>query len=81
MQSQNEMKLLTIQEVADIMRISVSTVRRRVTDARKGKSSFVLPIHGKGKKCLWRADTVLMWNEEVAEVHHCPKNTSNKEAE
>ena len=73
------MQLLNIQDVADVMRISVSTVRRRVTDARKGKSSFVLPIHGKGKKCMWRADAVLMWNEDVPEVPHCSESASVKD--
>jgi len=70
MQSQNEMKLLSITQLSNAMSLSVSTVRRRVTAARKGKSTFPLPIHGKGKKCLWRADDVLTWNEEAAVVPH-----------
>ena len=57
------MSLLTIQEVSQITRCSVSTIRRRISDARAGKSSFPLPIHGDKKRGLWRADDIELWNE------------------
>ena len=57
------MTLLTIEEVSSITRCSVSTVRRRIADARKGLSTFPLSIHGDRKRGLWRLDDIELWNE------------------
>ena len=57
------MKLLTIEEVASITRCSVSTIRRRIAETRRGQSTFPLPIHGFHKRGLWRQDDIELWQE------------------
>jgi len=66
------MKLVNIQEVSSITRCSISTIRRRIADSRKGLSTFPLPIHGGRKKGLWRQDDVLMWNEALPDTPKVP---------
>ena len=61
-------KLLTLNEVSEIMQISPSTIKRRVKLAREGKSSFPVPIFKKGMKCLWVADEIMSWKEDMPEV-------------
>lgn len=62
------MRLLTIDEVAQSMRCSVSTIRRRLNAAREGKSTFPLPIHGDNKRGLWREEDVETWQESKPEL-------------
>jgi len=57
------MDLLNIEEVASFMRCSSSTIRRRIAEARKGNSTFPLPIHGDRKRGLWRKDDIEIWSE------------------
>lgn len=81
MQSKSEMKLLTVQEVANVFRVSISTIRRRVASARNGASKFPMPIFQKGHTLRFMADEITEYRENVPEIPHCPNNTSNKEAE
>ena len=69
------MKLVNIQEVADLMCSSVSTIRRRISDARKGLSTFPQPIFGSKKKALWRQDDILTWNEALPDTPNVPYET------
>jgi len=69
------MKLVNIGEVADLMRSSVSTIRRRLAAARSGESSFPLPIFGNKKKALWRQDDILTWNESLPDTPNVPNDT------
>jgi predicted DNA-binding transcriptional regulator AlpA len=69
------MNLVNIKEAASIMRCSVSTIDRRTADARAGKSSFPLPIHGNRKRRLWRKDDIEMWNEALPDIPNVPCET------
>jgi len=65
------MTLLNICEVAKYMRCSVNTIRRRIADARKGESTFPLPIHGSRKRGLWRQEDIELWSEAPPPDAHC----------
>jgi predicted DNA-binding transcriptional regulator AlpA len=57
-------QFLRIQEVAELLRCSVPTIRRRLADARCGKSRFPLPITKPFGHALWRADDILSYTEQ-----------------
>jgi predicted DNA-binding transcriptional regulator AlpA len=69
------MKLVNIEDVAILMGCSVPTIRRRMADARAGKSSFPLPIHGSRKRGLWRKDDIEMWSEASPDTPSVPCET------
>jgi predicted DNA-binding transcriptional regulator AlpA len=71
--------LLTLKEVCSVMKISPSTIKRRVNDAREGKSSFPLPIHGKGKKGLWVAEEINGWKEIPPNVPNIKSPAAQKQ--
>jgi hypothetical protein len=52
-------KIMTIDELALALRLGVSTVRRKISDCRKGKIDFVLPISPPGCKCRFRESDVI----------------------
>ena len=64
------MDVFNTKQVCYFMKISPSTVSRRVAESRKGNSTFPLPIHGSHKKRLWRAEDIISWSEEESTVHH-----------
>jgi excisionase family DNA binding protein len=45
--------LLTVQEVAQFYGVSTQTIRRRLKEAKTGKSRFPRPIFGFGRKALF----------------------------
>jgi predicted DNA-binding transcriptional regulator AlpA len=45
--------LLTLQEVAQFYGLSVQSIRRRLQEAKSGKSRFPRPIFGFGRKALF----------------------------
>jgi predicted DNA-binding transcriptional regulator AlpA len=54
---------LKIEEVAELLRCSVVTIRRRLAAARLGKNRFPLPITKSHEHALWRADDILEYTE------------------
>jgi hypothetical protein len=52
-------KIMTIDELALALRLGVSTVRRKISECRKGKTNFVLPISPPGCKCRFRESDVI----------------------
>jgi predicted DNA-binding transcriptional regulator AlpA len=62
--SQN--KILLINEVAERLRVSTSTVNRWLGLARKGESTFPLPISATGGKGRWLAESIDRWLESQA---------------
>jgi hypothetical protein len=56
-------QFLKIDEVAELLRCSVATIRRRLAKARQGKSKFPLPITKPMEHALWRVDEILNYTE------------------
>jgi hypothetical protein len=56
-------QFLKIDEVAELLRCSVITIRRRLSSARCGKSKFPLPITKSHEQALWRVDDILNYTE------------------
>ena len=54
-------EILLINEVAERLRVSQSTVRRWLEQARKGESTFPLPISAIGGKGRWLAESIDQW--------------------
>ena len=57
------MTWLNIEQVSDYLRCSISTVRRRIRAARKGKSNFPLPRDGNHNRGMWRLEDIEAWQE------------------
>lgn len=53
-----ENKILLISEVAELLRVSQSTVNRWLGQSRKGIGKFPLPISAAGGKCRWTRDSI-----------------------
>lgn len=53
-----EQKVMLIDEVAAATRWSVSTVRRKSSERRKGRGDFPLPISPPGCMCKWLASDI-----------------------
>ena len=65
-------KLLNIQEVADELQVSVSTIRRRIAESRKGLSTFPASVFGQNRKGLWRKEDIEIWCENTPSVPNVP---------
>jgi predicted DNA-binding transcriptional regulator AlpA len=57
------MNLLNISEVAEMLRCSVATIRRRLAEARRGERRFPLPVNKWKEHNLWRAVDIENWTE------------------
>jgi len=53
-----EQRVLLIDEVAILLRISTTTVRRHLAQRRRGIGLFPLPISAQGGKLRWSAECV-----------------------
>ena len=72
-------KILLIEEVAAWMRVSVSTIRRWLSESRKGCGGFPLTFSPPGSKLLWRECDIKQYIESqnsspVCTVSASPKN-------
>ena len=54
-------EILLLPEVAQRLRVSPSTVNRWLSQARKGESTFPLPISVGGGKGRWTAASIDQW--------------------
>ena len=52
------MSVLLIDEVAELLKVSASTITRWCEEARKGNSRFPLPISVRGGKRRWLASDI-----------------------
>lgn len=59
--------LLSIQEICQYYGLSEQTIRRRIKEAKAGRSSFPRPIFGYGKKALWHKGDIENWKETEPE--------------
>jgi excisionase family DNA binding protein len=55
--------LFTIDDVCRYFGLSKQTIRRRIREAKLGKSTFPRPVFGYGRKALWRAKDITAWTE------------------
>ena len=53
-----ENKILLVDEVAELLRVSQSTINRWSEESRKGNGSFPLPISARGGKRRWSRDSI-----------------------
>jgi len=53
-----ENKILLVDEVAELLRVSQSTINRWGEESRKGNGSFPLPISARGGKRRWSRDSI-----------------------
>jgi len=59
-------EILLIHEVAQKLRVSPSTVNRWLSQARRGESTFPLPISAGGGKGRWTSQSIDRWVESQA---------------
>jgi predicted DNA-binding transcriptional regulator AlpA len=57
------MQVLKINEVADLLRCSVPTIRRWLSEARRGERLFPLPLNQPRCQNLWRLEDIENWTE------------------
>ena len=55
--------LLTVEEVAQFYGLSVQSIRRRLKEAKSGKSRFPRPIFGFGRKALFHRRDIESFTE------------------
>ena len=67
-----EKKLLSIQDVAAELQVSVSSIRRRIAESRKGLSTFPSSVFGQNRKGLWRKEDLELWVEGGQDVSNIP---------
>jgi len=70
------MKILLIDEVAILLRVTVSTIRRWSSERRKGRGNFPLPISPLGYKCRWRESDIMRFIESQSAPPITPTVTS-----
>jgi len=56
-----EQRIYVISDLVALLRLSRSTIGRRIAAAREGKCEFPLPISAPGQRLLWNARTVEQW--------------------
>ena len=61
-------RICTKPDLVLLLRMSGSTIDRRVRDARKGYCDFPIPISAPGQKMLWDAKSVEQWLANRANV-------------
>ena len=70
-------KIMTIDEVAALLGLAVSTVRRKSSERKKGRGNFPLPFTAPGCKCLWSGNVIRHFIEAESappvNVPHSPK--------
>ena len=54
-------KLLTLRDLVLVLNISEATLRRRITESRKGIGDFPKPISGFKRKLLFNPDDIERW--------------------
>jgi len=54
-------KLLTLQDLLPILRVSEATLRRWLAETRKGMGNFPKPINGFKRKLLFHPDEIERW--------------------
>lgn len=69
-------KILLIDEIAALMRVAVSTVRRWLGESRRGRGNFPLPISPPGGKLRWREIDILRFIEAQGTPPVTPAVTS-----
>ena len=53
-----ENKILLVDEVSALLRVSQSTISRWTDESRKGQNSFPLPVSIRGGKRRWTRDSI-----------------------
>ena len=71
---QKNVELLDIHETADLLRLSVPTVRLYLYRSRQGVGSFPEPINGFRRKCFWLRTTIESYLLQLAgeQNNHTP---------
>jgi len=73
MRTLDPIPVLLINEVAQVLGLSIPTVRRRLRDARKGKGRFPLTIGEPRQKLIWDREAILAYMSGTSQVVNCPK--------
>ena len=63
----SQMELLDIQQTADLLKLSVATVRLRLYERRRGVGDFPQPISGFKRKCFWLRSEIERYVERLNE--------------
>ena len=54
-------KLLTLRDLMLILNLSEATLRRRISESRKGIGNFPKPVCGSNRKLLFNPDEIELW--------------------
>jgi len=57
------MQVIKINEVAQLLRCSIPTIRRRLSEARRGECRFPLPLNRPCGQNLWKLEDIENWTE------------------
>ena len=71
-------KLVTQQEACEMLRISPSTIKRRVKKARAGESLFPIPVFKSGLKIMFKEEDLILFldAEKMPEESSCSESPS-----
>ena len=79
-----EQRIYLISDLVALLRLSRSTVDRRVREARSRKSDFPLPISEQGQRLLWDAQAVEQWlagrNKSPPQVNVIPAKSDKRKS-
>ena len=63
----SQIELLNIQQTADLLKLSVATIRLRLYERRRGVGNFPQPIGGFKRKCFWLRSEIERYIESLNE--------------
>lgn len=77
-----EHKILLIDDLAQIFRVSPVTIRKWLQKSRKGEGDFILPISAPGAKLRWLEIDVVRYLESKSISPPCdPTGNANKDVD
>jgi predicted DNA-binding transcriptional regulator AlpA len=59
------MQVVKIDEVAELLRCSIPTIRRWLAEARRGERRFPLPLNQPHSQNLWKLEDIENWSENA----------------
>jgi transposase len=60
-------QVIKIDEVAEMLRCSIPTIRRWLAEARRGERLFPLPLNQPNSQNLWKLEDIENWTENSAD--------------
>jgi len=77
-----DQRILLVEDVTELLRVSRCTIDRWVREAREGKSDFPIPFSQPGRRMLWDAHVMEQWleNRNKAALPIAPAKSEKQKA-